>query len=251
MRVPVSHRHDVFTIPPALRGLFERERKLLGLVARSAYEAVRKSVAAAVGRKDAVPGFVASIQTFGAYGPSFHPHIHAIVTEGAWTRDGEFVPLAASDPSVIARLHRAEPLSDAFRDSLLSWVHSGFSVYPQQAIEPADEPSLERLARYTTRSPIRLDAAEKTADGRVRVATPRNPRTGATEIVLDSLDWVHAILSQIPDRGMHRVRYYGAYACRTRGPDSSMSPIGSDRIADPSAPRRAAMEPRDETAETT
>ena len=55
----------------------------------------------------------------------FHPHVHAIVTEGAWSRGGEFLPCDAPDRSVIeevfrrevlARLHRAERLSDEFRD---------------------------------------------------------------------------------------------------------------------------------------
>ena len=38
---PVPHRHMVFTIPKALRGLFEREGKLLGLLPRCAFRAVR------------------------------------------------------------------------------------------------------------------------------------------------------------------------------------------------------------------
>jgi ribosomal protein S27E len=38
---PVAHRHLVFTIPRALRGLFERERRLLGLLSRCAFRAVQ------------------------------------------------------------------------------------------------------------------------------------------------------------------------------------------------------------------
>ena len=36
----VPHRHYVFTIPKALRGLFERDRRLLGLLSRTAYDAI-------------------------------------------------------------------------------------------------------------------------------------------------------------------------------------------------------------------
>ena len=36
----VPHRHHVFTIPRALRGLFERDRRLLGLLSRTAYDAI-------------------------------------------------------------------------------------------------------------------------------------------------------------------------------------------------------------------
>ncbi|MSR75921.1 MAG: hypothetical protein EXS14_10685 [Planctomycetes bacterium] len=34
IRAPVLHRHLVFTLPKELRGLFERDRRLLGLLAR-------------------------------------------------------------------------------------------------------------------------------------------------------------------------------------------------------------------------
>ncbi|MBI1850071.1 MAG: transposase [Planctomycetes bacterium] len=169
---------------------------------------MRKTVASSLDRKDAVPGFVGAIQTFGAFGPSFYPHVHAIVTEGAWSRGGELLPCEAPDRSVIeevfrrevlARLHRAERQSDALMKSLLSWTHSGFSVYAQQAIKLADSSKLARLARDATRSPIRLDAVERTPDGNVKIATPPDPRTGTSEIVLDPHDGVRAITSQIPD----------------------------------------------------
>src|SRR6266516_1736455 len=52
---PVSYRHWTFTIPKAIRGLFERERRLLGLLSRTAYEAVRRSFEALFARKDVRP----------------------------------------------------------------------------------------------------------------------------------------------------------------------------------------------------
>src|SRR5437667_10664049 len=48
-----GHRYwRTFTIPKAIRGLFERERRLLGLLSRTAYEAVRKSFQALFARND-------------------------------------------------------------------------------------------------------------------------------------------------------------------------------------------------------
>jgi hypothetical protein len=60
-----------------------------------------------------------------------------------------------------------------------------------------------------TRAPIRIDAIEIDNEGRVRITTPPDPRSGATELVLDPLEWIQAITSQIPDRRQHVVRYYG------------------------------------------
>ena len=62
----------VFTIPKAIRGLFERERRLLGLLSRTAYEAVRRSFQALFARKDVRPGCVFSIPTFGSFGATVH-----------------------------------------------------------------------------------------------------------------------------------------------------------------------------------
>ena len=53
-------------------------------------------------------------------------------------------------------------------------------------------------------------------DGRVDVVTPRDPQTGATSRTLDALDFVHAVVTQIPDARRHLVRYYGAYSHRRR-----------------------------------
>ena len=40
---PIPHRQVVFTIPRVLRGLFERDRRLLGPLSRSAYETLRRT----------------------------------------------------------------------------------------------------------------------------------------------------------------------------------------------------------------
>jgi hypothetical protein len=169
---------------------------------------------------------VASIQTFGAFAASFHPHLHGLVTEGGFDRDGDFLPLPLLDTSAIeelfrrlllARLHRAERLSEEFLEKLLAWSPSGFSLEATQLVMPDEPGRLERLARYLTRAPLRIDTVEQDREGRIRISTPPDPSTGATVRVLDPLDWIHAVTNQIPDRGQHGVRYYGHYANKVRG----------------------------------
>lgn len=101
--------------------------------------------------------------------------------------------------------------------NLLSWRRSGFSAHADEPLEAPDLASLERLTRYITRAPIRLDAIKIDDGGRVRITTPPDPASGTTEVALDPLEWIHAVASQIPDRRQHLVRYYVAYASRTRG----------------------------------
>ena len=154
--LPVPHRHVVFTVPKALRGLLERERRLLGLVSRCAYESVRRTWAEGFGDRHAVPGMAASIQTFGSYA-NWHPHVHTILTDGVMTREGRFLPLPHWTPEVIeevfrrlvvSRLVRAERLSEEFAEVLLGWERSGFSVYGEQVVLWEEGERLDRLLRY-------------------------------------------------------------------------------------------------------
>jgi hypothetical protein len=65
---PVSHRHWTFSIVRVLRGLFERERSLLGMLSQTACASILKTFQALLDRKDVRPGCVISLQTFGTYG---------------------------------------------------------------------------------------------------------------------------------------------------------------------------------------
>jgi hypothetical protein len=197
-------------IPRVLRGLFQRERRLLGLLARAARDAIVPSVRAILDRHDVTPGLVVSIQTFGSYAANFHPHVHALLTDGAFTEEGEFLQLPYFDARLVEevfhrrllqRLHRAERLSEEFQRSLLGWVHSGFSVHGEQTVPTDDLKGAERLARYLTRGPLPIDVVEKVEGGRLSVRTPPDPRTGLVEKILDPLDLIHALTTQIPDPG--------------------------------------------------
>ena len=75
-------------------------------------------------------------------------------------------------------LHRRERLSEEFRDALLGWVPSGFSVYVGPRIHPSDPEHFERLARYVVRVPMPHKDVRLTGAGQVRVSIPRHPRTG-------------------------------------------------------------------------
>jgi hypothetical protein len=207
--------------------LFERERALLGLLSQTAYASILETFQALLGRTDVRPGCVLSLQTYGAYGANFNPHCHGLVSDGAFSPKGEFLPLPSLDTSAVMqlfrrllllRLHQAERLSESFMQNLLSWVHSGFSVFAGPPVEAAEIASLESQARYISRPVLAMDALEKLDDGSLVLETPPDPRTGATSITLDALEWIHRITSHIPDPGRHCQRFYGAYSNRGRIP---------------------------------
>ena len=90
---PVPHRHYTFSIPKVLRGLFERERRLLSLVSQTAYESIRKSFQQILHHKDVQPGLVASLQTFGSFASNFNPHCHGLVSRGGFYTSGRISSL--------------------------------------------------------------------------------------------------------------------------------------------------------------
>ena len=80
---PYSHHGLV-----VLRSAFRRDRKLLGELCRCAWQTLREYLEATLGPGYA-PGAIFAIQTWGDQ-LNWHPHIHALLSDRAWTQDGVF-----------------------------------------------------------------------------------------------------------------------------------------------------------------
>jgi ribosomal protein S27E len=124
--VPVPHRQLVFTIPKRLRIFCRHNRNLLGELARAARRATVEVYRQVLKRGDVIPGMIAGIQTFGEL-INYHPHVHAIATDGAFTSDGTFLCLPKVDKYSV-RLHHSESDGNYFsRSGLL--VHFGVVLF--------------------------------------------------------------------------------------------------------------------------
>jgi hypothetical protein len=68
------------------------------------------------------------------------------------------------------------------------WVGILSARHTDRGIAHADEPGkLERMARYIARAPFALAKIHILANDRVRIDTPPDPRTGATQVEMDAL----------------------------------------------------------------
>ena len=132
----VPHRQFVFTIPKRLRIYFRFNRELLGQLPKLAYDVIREVYQAVFGRKDVVSGIVADVQTFGELS-HWHPHVHAVVSDGVFTPGGTFIPLPALAVEPFLKLweHKVFKLlldegliTHEIVEQMRSWQHSGFSV---------------------------------------------------------------------------------------------------------------------------
>ncbi len=225
----VSHNQYVFTIPKLLRPIFKYHPKDLGLLCKSAWQAIKGMFQEVAADPAALPGVVISMQSYGD-SLNLHPHIHAIAASGVWSANGSFESIPALDPKqlmllfrhhVIKNLLGAGRISQATADILDRFHHPGFSAYEGHRVSPDDSPSRERLASYLVHAPFALarlhydrDSGVVTYDPR---ATQRSFMNSDAPQRLSPLDALAALTAFIPEKGLQLVRYYGYYSNKCRG----------------------------------
>ena len=136
-----------------MRIYFRYDRDLLKELPRLAWEVIREVYQAVLDRDDVIPGMIATVQTFGELA-HFHPHAHAVVTDGAFAPDCTFLPLPdlAVEPflklwerKIFALLLKQGKISQEVVDNMRCWKHSGFSIHKNVLIEAHDKARLEGL----------------------------------------------------------------------------------------------------------
>lgn len=163
---PVPHRQYVFTIPILLRVYFKYDRRLLSKLCHSAYESLLIFLRNTMRLPDGIPGVVMAIQTFGEYPDRFHPHIHALVSDGLFTQTGTFYVMPEVHLKFLEEIFRAKVLAmlreegkigDDAIGRLLTWRHSGFSVHNGVRVRRSDEEGRERIAQYIVRNTFSVE----------------------------------------------------------------------------------------------
>ena len=229
--LPVPHRQFVWTIPKRLRVYFRFDRKLLKELPKVASDVIKEVYQTVLGRVDVSPGMVAAAQSFGELA-HWHPHVHAIVTDGAFTPDGEFIPLPemAVEPflkvwenGVFKLLLKHGKITPETVADMNSWRHSGFSVHKNVLIEARDKVGLEGLTQYIARCPFSLDRIMKLTESdhvvykAEHTQCQRFPEPGDDRLkggvsrnfqVFDPLDFIAEITQHIPNHGEHTIHYF-------------------------------------------
>ncbi|MBM3789631.1 MAG: transposase [Acidobacteria bacterium] len=162
---PVPHRQFVFTMPKRFRLYFRYNRELLRKLPPLAWETVRDVYPAVLGRDDVTPGLVLGIQTHGEIA-NWHPHLHVLATDGAFTPDGAFVPLPETPAEPYLKLWEKKlfdlllaegRITQQVIEQMRTWQHSGFSVDKSVRLAGGDTAAIERLTQYILRCPFSLD----------------------------------------------------------------------------------------------
>jgi len=225
----VPYRHVVITFP-RLMGIRHRVRedptllrRLVRLSVGVVTRELRREVRAHRHRREelaaALPGVVAACQSAGDC-LQYHPHIHALITDGVFLPSGDFYGYLDWDSgrltgllrdSVLASFTRLGLLSPEAADTMKSWrvERSGFHVHVETRVDPDDREHLRTLLKYLTRSPIALDRlnySEQT--GQVTYRTKK----GATLHYLHAVDFLADLSQHVPPRGRPILSHHGWFA---------------------------------------
>ena len=225
----VSHAQFVFTIPKLLRSIFRYHPKELGLLCKSAWQALKEMFQQVASDPAALPGVALSVQSYG-HSLNLHPHIHAIASRGVWSANGSFEAIPALDTQqlmllfrhhVIHNLRAAGRISQTAVDILDRFHHPGFSAYEGEGVSAGDSAARERLASYLVHAPFSLARLHYDPDAGVvtydpRASQPSYLSTPAPE-PFSPLDALAALTAFIPEKGLQLARYYGYYSNKSRG----------------------------------
>lgn len=240
---PVPHRHWVFAIPKRLRPFFMFDRTLLADLSRAAWNVLSLYLKSAVKTNDAAPGAIIAIQSFGDFN-NFNPHCHIICSDGCFDGDGEFTRVAfpsgkdleeAFRVEILTLLERKGKITPDVVDNMMSWPHSGFHVYCGDAIWSDEKESLEKLACYIIRASFSSERmtyipAACSPTGKAQVIY--RSKDGFETKTFSALDWLAKLLTHVPNKGEHVVRYYGFYSSRSRGIRKKLSGVSETVSAD-------------------
>jgi hypothetical protein len=223
------HFHVVFTLPAELRPLaaFARER-VFALLFATAWATL------AAFAKTRLTGTVGALLVLHTWTRKleFHPHVHAIVTAGALSGDGE-----TWRRSERAFLFPVKAMSRVFRAKVLAALRKGYRAGHFDGFEAFRDPEgfsrlgsviaklswhvyakptftrgahvLEYLGRYTHRVGL---ANSRLLDVRDDAVTFRTKGTGTA--TLSPVLFLRRFVQHVLPRGFHKIRSFGLYASK-------------------------------------
>lgn len=228
--LPTSHFHVVFTLPRQLRGLAKyRPSQLYGALFSAASETL---LALGKSRLKAQLGVTLVLHTWSRE-LSYHPHVHAIVTAGGLSLDGQH--WQASDDRylfpvrIMSQVYRGKLMAklralhqkgvfagyQGFDDpegyerlmrglSCLDWV-----VYAEAPLGQVRH-VVEYLGRYTHRVAISNSRLLDVTEEQVTFRT----KDGST-CSLSPVEFLRRFIQHVLPPGFHKIRHYGLYSSQT------------------------------------
>jgi hypothetical protein len=154
---------------------------------------------------------------------NFNPHLHGLVADGVFDEQGIFHELGYLNLNkateifshkVMKYLSKEELITDDVIENILSWKHSGFSVWQGEQVMPDDESHRLFLASYIDRAP--LDNSKLHIDENFEKSIFYDAGDQGIQQFYP-LEFLAKLSSHIPGNYESITRYYGEYSYRRRG----------------------------------
>ena len=219
----VPHHHIVLSIASELWPYLKDDWGLLKVYQDSVIDALNDYLPKAMGQNIRV-GVIVILHTFGK-NMNFQPHLHLIMTEGGFNAKKEFIPkvyLNANGFAECWKHHVCTNLCHAGVPNSLTnwcfhnkrfyvWVHKDGRIRCPKIIAKY----LGRYVRHPIIANSRIDFFDK---NKMLVGFHYEDHNKLRHNkIMKSDDFITALIKHIPPRQFRMIRYYGAYARRTKG----------------------------------
>ncbi|MBA7470751.1 hypothetical protein ES707_06038 [subsurface metagenome] len=213
------------SLPKCLRVFFRHDRKLFSELSRLIFDLIRGYFTEVAGTTVESAALLC-FQSFGEF-LRWNSHWHAIVLEGGFDKDGNFIHIPFGNLQEMTECFRrrvvkffldSELISQDMADNLLRWRHSGFSVDASILLPGGSSKERESLAQYLARPPISLKKVSfESFHGKVFFHTSFNEYFKENLKLFDAADFIALLTQHLPPKRVQYLRRYGLYSSRSQG----------------------------------
>ena len=217
----IYHRHLVFGIPDMLWRYFQDDRKLYKVLMDVAYKTIKETFSK-VNHQEVIPGVIEVYHPFGR-DIKHQPHVHMIVTEGGFNKEGKFI--SSGDYIPYNALHKnwecnilnelKKYLPEGIVDLAYRRYPYGFCVYVRKDRISSRKGLAKYLGRYVRHPAIANTRIVAYNGEAVRFYWKDHEDKIHFKIMLVH-DFISAIIQHIPEKNQKLVRYYGYYSRRKK-----------------------------------
>ena len=213
----IFHRHLVFGIPDMLWKYFQEDRKLYKVLMDIAYKTIRETFSK-INHQEVIPGVIEVYHPFGR-DLKHQPHVHMIVTEGGYNKEGKFISSGNYIPynalhknweyNILKALNKCLPkgiVEEAYRR-----YPDGFCVYVRKDRISSRKGLAKYIGRYV-RHPAIANTRIFNYNGEAVRFYWKDHEDNIHFKIMIADDFISAIIQHIPEKNQKLVRYYGAYS---------------------------------------
>ena len=216
----VKHRHVVLTIPEELRIFFYEDRSLLKVLMDCAINTLADVVEWKLNYK-AIPGVIAVLHTYGK-DMKFNPHLHCLVTEGGFKKNGVWVDVNFFPYKMLRKSWQYQLLTNMVEkipdipenrkliDALFQEHPGGFYVRAKDTINNK-KGMIRYIGRYI-RHPAVAESRIDCYDGNEVRFWYVDDDGSKHYVTMTVEEFISAVIDHIPDKQFKTIRHYGVYS---------------------------------------